>query len=49
VTANDSKAMIANFGGGLLLTRGAIDLEQHVPRVTVIPAAVFTWLLDQHG
>jgi hypothetical protein len=49
VTTNDSKAMIANFGGGLLLTHGAIDLEQHVPRVTVIPAAVFTWLLDQHG
>jgi predicted AAA+ superfamily ATPase len=49
VTANDSKAMLANFGGGLLLTRGAIDLEQHMPDVKVIPAALFAWLLDQHA
>jgi predicted AAA+ superfamily ATPase len=49
VNMNDSKAMIANFGGGLLLTRGAIDLEQQVPGVTVLPAALFAWLLDQHG
>lgn len=49
VTINDSKAMAVNFGGGLVLTRGAIDLEQQVPGVTVMPAGLFTWLLDQHG
>jgi predicted AAA+ superfamily ATPase len=47
VTARESRAMVANFGGGLLVTRGAIDLRQEVPGVTVLPAAVFTWLLDQ--
>ena len=41
-----AQAMVANFGGGLLLTRGAIDLQ---PDVTVIPAALFAWLLDQKG
>ena len=41
--------MVANFGGGLLLTRGAIDLQQTVPGVTVLPAALFAWLLAQHG
>jgi predicted AAA+ superfamily ATPase len=49
VTANDSRAMVANFGGGLLLTRGAIDLTQDVTGVTVVPAALFAWLLDQPG
>ncbi len=39
-------AMVVNFGGGLLLTRGAVDLR---PDVTIIPAALFTWLLDQKG
>ena len=38
------KAMVARFGHGLLLTRGAIDLD---PAVTVIPAALFCWLLEQ--
>jgi len=38
--------MVANFGGGLLLTCGALDLG---PDVTIIPAAIFTWLLDQRG
>ena len=47
VTGNDSKAMAVNFGEGLLLTRGAIDLQQQVPGVTTLPAALFTWLLDQ--
>ena len=47
VTAKESRAMVANFGGGLLVTRGAIDLQQEVTGVTVLPAAVFTWLLDQ--
>lgn len=49
VTVNDSKAMVVNFGGGLLVTRGAIDLEQQTPGVTVLPAGLFTWLLDQPG
>ncbi len=49
VTVNDSKAMTANFGGGLLLTRGAIDLEQQVPGIAVMPASLFAWQLDQHG
>lgn len=43
VSARDARAMHARFGGGLLLTRGAIDLR---PGLTTIPAAVFTWLLD---
>jgi hypothetical protein len=49
VNMNDSKALIANFDGGLLLTRGAIDLEHRVPNVTLIPAALFAWVLDHHG
>ena len=49
VTANKSRAMVANYGGGLLLTRGAIDLGQDVPGVTVLPAALFAWLLEQPG
>lgn len=45
-TRSEARAMVANFGGGLLITRTAID-----PRagVTIIPAAIFTWLLDQRG
>lgn len=46
VSTRESRAMVANFGGGLLLTRGAIDLK---PGVTVIPAALFCWLLAQQG
>jgi len=42
----EARAMVVNFGGGLLLTRSAIDLQAGV---TVIPAAIFTWLLDQRG
>jgi hypothetical protein len=38
--------MLANFGKGLLVTRGAVDLR---PGVTIILAALFTWLLDQKG
>lgn len=41
-----ARAMVASFGGGLLLTRTAIDLR---PGVTIIPAALFAWLLDQCG
>jgi hypothetical protein len=37
---------MANFGGGLLLTRGAIDIQ---PTGTVLPAALFLWLLEQKG
>ena len=44
-STREARAMVANFGGGLLLTRGAIDLS---PGVTIIPAALFAWLLDQH-
>jgi len=40
------RAMVVNFGGGLLLTRSAIDLR---PGVTTMPAALFAWLLDQKG
>lgn len=43
-STRETRAMVANFGGGLLLTRGAIDLR---PEVTIIPAAIFFWLLDQ--
>ena len=49
VTGNDSKAIAVNFGGGLLLTRGAIDLQRQGPGITTLPAALFTWLLDQPG
>ncbi|MGI8554334.1 MAG: ATP-binding protein [Dehalococcoidia bacterium] len=42
----EARAMVTNFGGGLLLTRGAIDLQ---PSVTVLPAALFAWLLAQKG
>ncbi len=38
--------MVSRFGGGLLLTRSAIDLR---PGVTILPAAVFAWLLAQQG
>jgi hypothetical protein len=48
-TVAEFRAMAVNFNGGLVLTRGAIDLEQQVPGVTVLPAGLFTWLSDQHG
>lgn len=38
------RAMLANFGEGLLLTRSAVDIQ--APG-TILPAAVFAWLLDQ--
>ncbi len=41
------RAMATHFGGGLLLTRGAVDFER--PDVTIMPAALFAWLLDQKG
>ncbi|MFN8526849.1 MAG: ATP-binding protein [Chloroflexota bacterium] len=43
-TTRESRAMVANFDGGLLLTRAAVDLD---PRVTIIPASIFCWLLRQ--
>lgn len=46
VTQRESRAMVANFSGGLLLTRSAIDLK---PGVTAIPASLFCWLLAQQG
>ena len=42
----EARTMLAKFGGGLLLTRGAVDLQ---PDLTVLPAAVFAWLLQQRG
>ena len=42
----ESLAMVNRFGGGLLLTRGVIDIQ---PEVTIIPAALFAWLLAQKG
>jgi len=39
-----ARAMVANFGGGLVLSRGAIDVSRDTP---TIPASVFAWLLDQ--
>lgn len=47
VTTRESRAMVTTFGGGLLLTRGAIDLKQETSGVTVLPASIFAWLLDQ--
>jgi predicted AAA+ superfamily ATPase len=41
-----ARAMVANFGGGLLLTRSAIDIQ---PGVTILPAAIFAWLLEQRA
>lgn len=45
-TSRDAAAMVSNFGGGLLLTRSAVDIK---PGVTVIPTALFAWLLEQKG
>jgi predicted AAA+ superfamily ATPase len=45
-STREARAMVASFDGGLLLTRGAIDIR---PGVTVIPAGLFAWLLDQRG
>lgn len=46
VSQADSRAMVANFGRGMLLTHTAVDLTTPVPAV---PAAIFAWLLEQHG
>ena len=43
-TGREARAMVTNFGGGLLLTRGGIDIQ---PGVTILPAALFLWLLEQ--
>lgn len=45
-STREARAMVASFGGGLLLTRSEVDLR---PGVTVVPAALFCWLLDQKG
>ncbi len=45
-STREARTMAANFGGGLLVTRGAIDIQ---PGITILPAALFTWLLDQKG
>lgn len=45
-STREARAMVQNFERGLLLTRGAIDLR---PNVTIIPSALFAWLLDQRG
>jgi predicted AAA+ superfamily ATPase len=46
ITARDTAALKSRYGGGLVLTRGALDLQ---PGTTVIPAGVFAWLLRQGG
>lgn len=38
------QGLLANFGEGLLLTHSAVDI---VPNGTILPAAVFAWLLEQ--
>ena len=43
-STREAQTMVAHFGGGLLPTRAAIDLHL---AVTIIPAALFAWLLDQ--
>jgi len=43
-STSEGRAMTKEFGGGLLLTRSAVDLQ---PGVTILPAALFAWLLDQ--
>ncbi|MDO8672369.1 MAG: AAA family ATPase [Dehalococcoidia bacterium] len=40
------RAMITHSGEGLLLTRSAIDIQA---KGTILPASVFSWLLDQSG
>ena len=46
VTVQDTQAIVQNYGGGLILTRGAVDLKEGV---TVVPASIFAWLLHQEG
>lgn len=46
VTSRDTAAINSRYGGGLVLTRGALDLQ---PDTTVIPAGIFAWLLAQGG
>ena len=44
----ETRAMTANFGGGLLLTRSAVDLMlDPQAEVMALPAAIFIWLLEQ--
>jgi predicted AAA+ superfamily ATPase len=43
-STGDARAMVTNFGGGLLVTRSTVNIR---PGVTILPAALFTWLLDQ--
>ena len=43
-STGDARPMLAKYGSGLMLTRSGIALD---PRLTVIPAGVFAWLLDQ--
>lgn len=40
----EARSMLAKYGSGLLLTRSGIDLD---PQLTIIPAGIFAWLLDQ--
>jgi predicted AAA+ superfamily ATPase len=41
----EARAMVANFGHGLLLTRTALDLDHE--HAMILPASVFAWLLRQ--
>jgi predicted AAA+ superfamily ATPase len=45
-SVGEARAMVANFGGGLLLTRSAIDIQ---PGVTILPAAIFAWLIEERA
>jgi hypothetical protein len=45
-STGDARALLANFKGGLLLTRSAVELQAGF---TVLPASVFAWLLDQQA
>jgi hypothetical protein len=43
-SVGEARPMLAKYGSGLLLTRSGFALD---PRLTVLPAGVFAWLLDQ--
>lgn len=44
VDRRDGRAMLDNFGGGLVVTRTAIELDGPL---TFVPASIFCWLLEQ--
>ncbi len=46
VSRAEARALVANYGGGLVLTRGGLDLAV---APLFLPAALFAWLLSQSG